>query len=115
MQDEARHVAFGRLALKDSYADLTAAERADREEFVIDACYLMRDRLRQREMWETLGYDVAECLEYTDNSPAWQFYRNNLFTRIVPCISDIGLWGDGCRRRMRTWVSSTTPGQTSRG
>ena len=33
-------------------------------------------------------------MEYADNSPAWQFYRNNLFTRIVPCIRDIGLWGD---------------------
>ena len=29
MQDEARHVAFGRLALRDYYASLTAAERAD--------------------------------------------------------------------------------------
>jgi len=94
MQDEARHVAFGRLALKDAYADLTAAERADREEFVVEACYLMRDRLRQREMWEALDYDVADCMEYAENSPAWQFYRNNLFTRIVPCIRDIGLWGD---------------------
>ena len=34
MQDEARHVEFGRLALRDADVDLTAAERADREEFV---------------------------------------------------------------------------------
>ncbi len=98
MQDEARHVAFGRLALRDAYADLTAAERADREEFVVEACYLMRDRLRQREMWERLEYDVADCMEYTENSPGWRFYRNNLFTRIVPCIRDIGLWGDAVQR-----------------
>ena len=45
-------------------------------------------------MWEALDYDVADCMEYAENSPAWQFYRNNLFTRIVPCIRDIGLWGD---------------------
>ena len=31
--DEARHVAFGRLALRDYYAQLTTAERADREEW----------------------------------------------------------------------------------
>ena len=38
MQDEARHVAFGRLALRDYYAELTEAERADREEFVVEGC-----------------------------------------------------------------------------
>ena len=52
MQDEARHVAFGRMALKDAYSDLTQAERDEREEFVVEACYLMRDRFRQEEVWE---------------------------------------------------------------
>ena len=98
MQDEARHVAFGRLALKDAYRDLTAAERADREEFVVEACYLMRDRLRQREVWETLDYDVDECLEYEENSLVSRTYRNMLFTRIVPCIRDVGLWGTTVQR-----------------
>src|SRR5262249_57534608 len=42
MQDEARHVAFGRLALRDYYAELTEAERADPEEFVVEGCYLIR-------------------------------------------------------------------------
>ncbi|MEO8605697.1 MAG: ferritin-like domain-containing protein, partial [bacterium] len=44
MQDEARHVAFGRLALRDYYPHLTQAERDEREEFAVEACYLMRDR-----------------------------------------------------------------------
>ena len=38
MQDEARHVAFGRLALREYYPQLTDAERAEREEFVVEAC-----------------------------------------------------------------------------
>ena len=38
MQDEARHVAFGRLALRDYYPQLTDAERDEREEFVVEAC-----------------------------------------------------------------------------
>src|SRR5262245_10578624 len=33
MQDEARHVAFGRFALRDYYPQLTQAERDEREEF----------------------------------------------------------------------------------
>ncbi|MGH3252328.1 MAG: ferritin-like domain-containing protein, partial [Trebonia sp.] len=69
MQDEARHVAFGRLALRDYYAGLTSAERADREEFVVEGCYLMRNRFIAREVWERLDYDVAECVEFTDHSP----------------------------------------------
>jgi hypothetical protein len=44
MQDEARHVAFGRLALREYYPHLSDAERDEREEFVVEACYQMRDR-----------------------------------------------------------------------
>jgi hypothetical protein len=94
MQDEARHVAFGRIALKDAYAELTSKERDEREEFVVDACYLMRDRLRGREIWETLGFPVQECLEYADQSAFQQMFRSLLFTRIVPIVKDIGLWGE---------------------
>ena len=93
MQDEARHVAFGRLALRDYYAGLTAAERADREEFVVEGCYLMRNRFRAQEVWERMGYDVGECLEFTEHSPVQQAFRALLFSRIVPCVKDIGLWG----------------------
>jgi hypothetical protein len=94
MQDEARHVAFGRLALRDYYAELTSAERADREEFVVEGCYLMRNRFVAREVWERMGYDVAECVEFTEHSPTQQAFRTLLFSRIVPCVKDIGLWGE---------------------
>src|SRR5437764_1474767 len=42
MQDEARHVAFGRLALRDFYPQLTDAERKEREDFVVTACWQIR-------------------------------------------------------------------------
>ena len=93
MQDEARHVAFGRLTLRDYYAELTSAERADREEFVVEGCYLMRSRFRQQEVWERMGFNVADCLEFTEHSPVQQLFRTLLFSRIVPCVKDIGLWG----------------------
>lgn len=69
MQDEARHVAFSRLALRDYYAGLTEAERADREEFMVEGCYLMRNRFRAQEVWERMGYNVDECMEFTAHSP----------------------------------------------
>ncbi|CDO86625.1 aminobenzoate oxygenase [Mycobacterium triplex] len=94
MQDEARHVAFGRISLKDFYAGLTEAERDEREEFVVDACYLMRDRFRGEEVFETLGLPVQECAEWVDNSPIMIQFRSHLFSRIVPIVKDIGLWGN---------------------
>ena len=97
MQDEARHVAFGRLALRDYYAQLTSAELADREEFVVEGCYLMRNRFIAREVWERLGFDVPECVDFTERSPVQQAFRQLLFSRIVPCVKDIGLWGPKVR------------------
>jgi len=94
MQDEARHVAFGRMALKEYYSQLSSKELDEREQFVVEGCYLMRDRLKAREVWENLGFDVAECMEFVDNSPVMKMFQSQLFNRIVPCVKDIGLWGD---------------------
>ncbi len=98
MQDEARHVAFGRLALKDAYAQLSTKERDEREEFVVEACYLMRDRIRGKEVWETVGLDADECDAYVDQNEYTVMFRNHLFTRIVPIVKDIGLWGPKVQR-----------------
>jgi hypothetical protein len=93
MQDEARHVAFGRLALRDYYPQLTEAERDEREEFVVDACYHMRDRFDQKELWGQLGLPVKEAVEATMKSESMAMFRKRLFSRIVPTVKDIGLWG----------------------
>jgi hypothetical protein len=93
MQDEARHVAFGRMALRGYYAQLSDAERHEREEFVIEGCYLMRDRLRGTEVLANFGIGAAEADELAEHSPYYQLFRQLLFSRIVPCVKDIGLWG----------------------
>ena len=98
MQDESRHVAFGRLALRDYYPQLGEAERDEREEFVVEACYHMRDRFNQKELWENLDLPVQECLAAAYQSESMQMFRTRLFTRIVPTVKDIGLWGARVRR-----------------
>ena len=98
MQDEARHVAFGRLSLRDYYPELSQAERDEREEFAAEACYLMRDRFQALEVYETLGLPVDECAEYAMESEAAVRFRRRLFTRIVPMMKDIGLWGPRIRK-----------------
>jgi hypothetical protein len=97
MQDEARHVAFGRIALREYYPQLTEAERADREEFAIEACYHMRDRFLAEDLWENLGFQRHEYLESAINSRRTREFRSQLFSRIVPTLKDIGLFG----RRVR--------------
>jgi hypothetical protein len=92
MQDEARHVTFGRLALREYYPQLTQAERDEREEFCVDACYRMRDRFLGEEVWERLGLP-AEVADYVANSELQRTFRSYLFMRIVPILKDIGLWG----------------------
>jgi hypothetical protein len=98
MQDEARHVAFGRMALRDYYKQLTDAELREREEFVIEGCYLMRDRLRGTEVLENFGISPQEAAEYSEQSEFLQLFRKLLFSRIVPCVKDIGLWGERLQR-----------------
>ncbi|MEU3536031.1 ferritin-like domain-containing protein [Streptomyces murinus] len=98
MQDEARHVAFGRMALRDYYRQLTDAELREREEFVVEGCYLMRDRLRGVEVLENFGIPRAEAEELTERTEFLRLFRKLLFSRIVPCVKDIGLWGERLRR-----------------
>jgi P-aminobenzoate N-oxygenase AurF len=93
MQDEARHVAFGRLALRDYYPQLSEKERDEREQFAVEACYLMRDRFMGEEIWDHLGLGAGACVEFVRVSPLMQQYTKMLFSRIVPTIKDIGLWG----------------------
>jgi hypothetical protein len=93
MEDEARHVAFGRLSLRDYYPHLTQAERDEREEFLVEACYHMRDRFQAREVYEVMGLPVEECIEWAEKSEMNQLFRTLLFQRIVPVVKDIGLWG----------------------
>jgi len=97
MQDEARHVAFGRLALREYYPQLTQAERDEREEFVVYASYLMRNRFLAEEVWDSVGLDRDECMKYVEASEMMQAFRKMLFSRIVPTIKDLGLFGPKVR------------------
>jgi hypothetical protein len=93
MQDEARHVAFGRLALRDAYRQLSQRERDEREEFCVEACYLMRDRFLAEEVWHTLDLDAEESIAFVKESETFLQFRSLLFSRIVPTLRDIGLFG----------------------
>ncbi len=94
MQDEARHVAFGRLALRDYYPQLTDVERREREEFIVEGSRHLRERFNSPEMWERLGIDSGDALAELEGSEGQMRFRRRLFSRIVPVVKDIGLWGE---------------------
>jgi hypothetical protein len=91
IRDEARHVAFGVLSLEEVYRDMTATELREREELVIDAAILMRDRLLMHEVWERLGLDVAAWVEWSLTTPFMGGFRQLLFSKIVPNLRRLGL------------------------
>jgi hypothetical protein len=91
MSDEARHVAFGVLSLKEYYAELTDAELAERQEFAFEAAVRMRDRFLQQEVWDRMGLNVKEVLPLVMNAPQRPVFQAMLFSKIVPNCKKLGL------------------------
>ena len=92
MLDESRHVAFGVLSLEDIYRNqLTAAELREREDFVIEATYLMRDRLLMDQVYERMGWDVKLWVDWALRTPFMKAFRQMLFSKIVPNLKRLGL------------------------
>jgi hypothetical protein len=99
MEDESRHVAYGVLSLREHCNDLTAAEKVEREEFVYEACVLMRDRIQSREVWERLGLDADQCIAHAEHSGLSRQFRHRLFSKIVPNVKSLGLLSERQRQR----------------
>ncbi len=91
MLDEARHVAFGVIALRGTYADMSASELRDREDFIIEASRLMHDRFLAQEVWEHMGMPVEECVAAVQQSETQRMFRQMLFSKIVPNVKRLGL------------------------
>ena len=83
--------------MRDYYPQLSEAERDEREEFVVEALHFMRDRFNQSEVWERLGLPAGLLDEIHYNSKQMHSFRGRLFSRVVPTVRDIGLWGERVR------------------
>ncbi len=91
MSDEARHVAFGVLSLKEYYTELTDAEMQDRVEFTFEAAVRMRDRFLQQEVWDRMGVNVKDAVALVMADEGRQLFQNILFSKIVPNCKKLGL------------------------
>src|SRR5262245_22102134 len=91
MSDEARHVAFGVLSLKEYYEQLSDAELRERQEFAFEAAVRMRDRMLQQEVWERMGVPVKEAIQLMKMTPESEVFNQMLFSKIVPNCKKLGL------------------------
>jgi hypothetical protein len=98
MKDESRHVAFGVISLQGYYVDMAEPERREREEFVVEACALMRDRLIGDEIATAFGWNTEEVRQVVLASPVMKMFRQSLFARVVPNIKRLGLLSPRVRR-----------------
>jgi len=94
MSDEARHVAFGVLSLKEFYDGLSDAEMLERQEFAFEAAIRMRNRFLQQEVWDRMGVDVKKALklfDVPDEVKNQDPFQQLLFSKIVPNCKKLGL------------------------
>jgi hypothetical protein len=91
MSDEARHVAFGVLSLKEVYDGMSDAEMMDRQEFAFEAAVRMRDRFMSQEVWERMGVAPRDILPIVMKDPTRDLFQQMLFSKIVPNCKKLGL------------------------
>ncbi len=79
---------------------MTAAERRDREDFVVEAAWLMRDRFLADEVWERLGIPLDDGLRDSARSPMLQLFQRVLFAKVTPNLRKLGLLSGDLTQRL---------------
>lgn len=94
IQDEARHVHYGVVALRQHISQLSDAERREREQWTFEVALLMRNRFMAYEVYEEWfegRLPRAAWRELVLNSPAMREFREVMFSRLMPNLREIGL------------------------
>ncbi|MFO0746405.1 MAG: ferritin-like domain-containing protein [Myxococcota bacterium] len=95
IQDEARHVHFGVVALRDHIRkELDERERDEREDWAFEIGMLMRNRFLAHEVYEEWFAPVvprATWRQFVERSPGMAYFRETMFRRLVPNLREIGL------------------------
>jgi hypothetical protein len=95
IQDEARHVHFGLLALRPLYnGGLSEKERIEREDWAFEVVLLMRNRFLAHELYEE-GFahrmNRRQWNQFMNDMPGMNLFRRVMFQRLVPNLRAIGL------------------------
>jgi hypothetical protein len=99
--DEARHVHFGVVALRDYYTnEISPKERRDREDWAFEMALFMRNRFLAHEFYdEFYAHEMSRKAwnELILNSYFMDYFRKTMFRRIVPNLKRIGLISERIR------------------
>jgi len=98
IRDEARHVHYGVLALREHITkNITETERREREDWAFEVSLLMRNRFLAYEVYEEYYADTlsrAQWREVVNSSKGLEHFRHTMFRRLVPNLREIGLLTD---------------------
>jgi hypothetical protein len=94
IQDEARHVHYGVVALREHIKELSDAERREREQWTFEVALLMRNRFMAYEVYEEwfegrMSRDAWR--QVIEQAPAMREFRQVMFSRLMPNLREIGL------------------------
>jgi hypothetical protein len=95
IQDEARHVHYGVLALKEHITkELSERERSEREDWAFEVALLLRNRFLAYELFEERFEGTITRAQWRDivgRTPGLEEFRMQMFSRLVPNLREIGL------------------------
>ena len=98
IQDEARHVHYGVLALREHITkELSERERREREDWAFEVALLMRNRFMAYEVYEEWFEGLMSrehWRRFISNVPGMKMFRQVMFSRLVPNLREIGLMSE---------------------
>ncbi|MCJ7452655.1 MAG: ferritin-like domain-containing protein [Steroidobacteraceae bacterium] len=100
IQDEARHVHYGVLALKRHFAELDPRELREREDWTFEVACLMRDRFLAHEIYDEWFSGLMKRRDWDrviSDSPFLTQFRQTMFRRLVPNLEYIGIFSPRIR------------------
>ncbi|MCC6648999.1 MAG: ferritin-like domain-containing protein [Polyangiaceae bacterium] len=102
IQDEARHVHYGVIALREHYRTaLSPEELRERQDWAFEVALLMRNRFMAHEIYEEHYAHLMSRKEWNKNvaeSPGMSEFRHTMFERLIPNLRAIGLLDERMRR-----------------
>jgi hypothetical protein len=98
IQDEARHVHYGVLALREHITtQLSPAEIREREDWAYEVALLMRNRFLSHEIyyeWFEGRLSLKDWDDVVMKAPSMAAFRHLMFLRLIPNLEYIGLMSD---------------------
>jgi len=98
--DEARHVHYGVVSLREYYRTLSPTDLREREDWAFEVAVLMRNRFLAHEFYDEFYGHVMNRKQWDElilSSAYMRKFRQTMFRRLVPNLKRINLMSDRIR------------------